>query len=315
MSVSISIPCCFQLGKTALRPGRDIKTTMDEGILYKKTDDIENLSLFGYDVSYTYLNENWAPHYHRALELIYILEGTATVFMNKQKYVLKPKDILVIDSMRLHELVYRKRKATGVLVEISKSYMKKFLPEIEQLDIEFCSQQKEGKEAETARLQQIMEEISLAYRDHARGFMLKSASLMLELLSILTECFSISSYEVIPGHFISRMEHLGDTIAYIEENYRRSISLQEAADHVGFSKEYFCRYFKKNSGYSFMDFLSNVRLNHIYQDLLFTADPVNEIIDRNGYANTKLFYEKFKKKYGLTPGQVRRLHTADQQQN
>lgn len=73
---------------------------MDEGILYKITDDIENLSIFGYDVSYTYLNDNWAPHYHRALELIYILEGTATVFMTKQKYTLKPKDILVIDSMK-----------------------------------------------------------------------------------------------------------------------------------------------------------------------------------------------------------------------
>ena len=46
-----------------------------------------------------------------------------------------------------------------------------------------------------------------------------------------------------------------------------------------------------------------------------TIDLLNEIIDRNGYANIKLFYEKFKEKYGLTPGQVRKFHDADQQQN
>lgn len=63
-----------------------------------------------------------------------------------------------------------------------------------------------------------------------------------------------------------------------------------------------------------MDFLNNVRINHIYQDLLFTADPINEIIDRNGYTNTKLFYEKFKEKYGLTPGQVRKFHDPESQQ-
>ena len=281
---------------------------MDEGILYKKTDDIENLSLFGYDISYTYLNNNWAPHYHRAVEIIYILEGTATVFMNKQKYLLKPKDILVIDSMKLHELVYRKRKATGMLFEISKTYMKKYLPDIELMNIECCSLYREGKEEQISRLQQIMENIALLYKDHEHGFMLKSASLMLELVSILTEDFSSSVYNVIPGHFISRMEHLGDIINYIEDNYRNPVSVQEAADHVGFNKEYFCRYFKKNSGYSFMDFLSNVRLNHIYQDLMFTTDPVSEIIDRNGYSNIKLFYSKFKEKYGCTPGDVRRMH-------
>ena len=167
---------------------------MDKGSLYKKTDDLENLAIFGYDVSYTYLNNNWAPHYHRAMEIIYIIEGTATVFVGKQKFVLKPKDILVIDSMKMHELVYRKRKATGILIEVSKSYLKKFLPDFEMLSIEFCTQFNEGKEELSLKLQEIIENIALLYRDQEHGFMLKSSSLMLELLSILTEKFSVNAY-------------------------------------------------------------------------------------------------------------------------
>lgn len=45
---------------------------------------------------------------------------------------------------------------------------------------------------------------------------------------------------------------------------------------------------------------------------MFTDDPVNEIVDRNGYTNMKLFYSKFREKYGMTPGEVRKLHDTEQ---
>ena len=46
---------------------------------YKKTDEIENLAIYGYDLSYTSIRHNWAPHYHRAMEILYMIEGKLPV--------------------------------------------------------------------------------------------------------------------------------------------------------------------------------------------------------------------------------------------
>ena len=281
---------------------------------HKKTDDIENLKIYGYDLSYTSIRESWPPHYHRALEIIYMIEGEVAVFLNRQRYILKPRDFIVIDSMKLHELVYRSRKSSGVIIEISKGYMRKFLPEMEVLDIECIGNDKSKEDPDILKVGRILHDLSDNYKDKNRGYMLRSSGLIMELMDTLTESFSQNVKDVLPENFISQMERLGKIIDYAEDNYQNSISLQEAADYLGLNKEYFCRYFKHNMGYSFMDYLSHVRLNHIYQDLVLTNDPVYDIIDRNGYTNRKLFYSKFKEKYGLTPGQIRKTHESNEVQ-
>lgn len=163
-----------------------------------------------------------------------------------------------------------------------------------------------GEGRELRHLEHILHDLSLRYKEHRHGFLLKGRSLMMELLAVLTEHFSTSVIDIFPENYISQMERLGNALDYVEENCRESIGLTDAAEYMGFSREYFCRYFKKNTGYTFMEYLYNIRLNHVYQDLLMTDDPVGEIIERNGVTNLKLFYERFRRKYGCTPGEVRR---------
>ncbi len=281
---------------------------------YRKTDEIENLAIYGYDLSYTSIRHNWLPHYHRAMEILYMIEGKVAVFLNKQRFILTPGDFIVIDSMKLHELVHKGRNSSGVIIEISKGYMRKFLPEIETLMIECRGSDKCEEDQNIAKIGQILHDLTDQYKEQKRGFMLRSSGLIMELLDKLTESFSKDVRDVFPENFISQMERLGQIIDYVEENYQKSISLQEAADYLGLNREYFCRYFKHNMGYSFMDFLSHVRLNHIYQELVLSNDPVFEILDRNGYMNRKLFYKRFKEKYGLTPGQVRKSRDSNEAQ-
>ena len=283
---------------------------MEEGILYRRTDDIENLTIYGYDVSYALLNSNWSPHYHRALEIIYILEGRVVVFLGRQKHLLKPGDFVVIDSMLIHEVVCRNKQSAGVIIEISKKYMKKFLPDFEVLNIQCSGTSTDGLDKEHAEailyLKDILHRLALVYKEQNHGFMFRSSSIMMEILALLVEKFSTQSYELFPENMLAQLERLGSIIEFVERNYQRPISLQEAADHAGLNREYFCRYFKKNVGYSFQDFLTNVRLNHIYKDLLLSTDPIGEVIDRNGITNQKLFYRKFKEKFSSTPAQVRK---------
>jgi len=126
---------------------------------HKKTDDIENLKIYGYDLSYTSIRQSWPPHYHRALEIIYMIEGEVAVFLNKQRYILKPRDFIVIDSMKIHEIVYRNRKSSGVIIEISKGFMRKFLPEMEVLDIECIGDDKSEDDPDILKVSRILHDL------------------------------------------------------------------------------------------------------------------------------------------------------------
>ena len=48
-------------------------------------------------------------------------------------------------------------------------------------------------------------------------------------------------------------------VFYINENYMHNISLETAAQHFGYSREYFSKIFKRTVGKNFLSFLSAVR--------------------------------------------------------
>jgi AraC-like DNA-binding protein len=100
-------------------------------------------------------------------------------------------------------------------------------------------------------------------------------------------------------------ERIHEVINYADEHYQEPISLDDVAGHVGLDKKYFCRFFKQNMGMTFLQYLTEMRLAHIYQELISTGDSVSEITERNGMTNQKLFNRTFKELYGCTPSQVR----------
>ena len=53
-----------------------------------------------------------------------------------------------------------------------------------------------------------------------------------------------------------------------------------------------------------------LRLGHIYQDLIHTEDTVQELMERHGFFNQKLFYQKFKETYNCTPLQLRKMKST-----
>ena len=68
---------------------------------------------------------------------------------------------------------------------------------------------------------------------------------------------------------------------------------------------YFCRFFKKKMGVTFLEYQNEYRLSFIYKDLINTKDPVHVILERHGFTNYKLFRRMFQEHFGCTPTKVR----------
>lgn len=96
-------------------------------------------------------------------------------------------------------------------------------------------------------------------------------------------------------------------LKYIERNYMEKISISEIADRVEFSESHFMRYFKENMGTSFIDYLREYRLTMAARLLVASDDTILSIAEEVGFDNLSYFNRVFKKHYGVTPSQYRRL--------
>lgn len=86
----------------------------------------------------------------------------------------------------------------------------------------------------------------------------------------------------------------------IEENFAGDISLEQVAKHVHLSPAYLSELFKKETGMSFIDYKTIVRIEKAKELLASTAYSVYEISGRVGYADPKYFSKLFKKITGRT---------------
>ena len=101
-------------------------------------------------------------------------------------------------------------------------------------------------------------------------------------------------------------EQLKKIMRYLDENHSRQVTVQETAGQFGYNPDYLSRMLKKQIGLTAMEYLYEVRMNHIHRDLLNTDDYVNEIFQRHGCTNYKVAMRWFKERYKCTPTQARK---------
>ncbi|MCI8725545.1 MAG: AraC family transcriptional regulator [Hungatella sp.] len=274
-----------------------------EGTFWEKSDQqLEN----GYHVKFVTMRHNSPFHWHRAMELLFILNGKATVTMEGKKYRLKPLEFMVMDSAQVHDTVYAMPQTMGVCIHISKNYMRRYLPDIELMRFQ-CSLDSilpPQKESYT-RLCELIKELTILYFRQTPSYQLRSKAVVLQILAELVEHFGNSVSESLSVSGLHKLTQLEQISQFVEEHHQEKITLQDGADELGLNKDYFCRFFKENMGISFIQYVNQVRVNHIYQDLLHTDGSIQEIMEHHGFFNQKLFYRMFKEIYDCTPVKLR----------
>lgn len=89
--------------------------------------------------------------------------------------------------------------------------------------------------------------------------------------------------------------------AYIQAHYAEKLNLQDLADRVAISRNYFAQLFKQETGMTIWNYLVQLRMSKARELLLGTDNKVYEIASDVGYDNSVHFTQLFKEHYGLTP--------------
>ncbi|MBO4639199.1 MAG: response regulator [Treponema sp.] len=93
---------------------------------------------------------------------------------------------------------------------------------------------------------------------------------------------------------------------YIEDNLSQDISLEMAAEYAGVSSFYLSKLFKEEKGETYINFVSDKRLDKSCQMLAETDLSIKEITAEVGYNDQNYYSRIFKTKYGLSPKEYRK---------
>lgn len=117
--------------------------------------------------------------------------------------------------------------------------------------------------------------------------------------------------EDVSAHILAEMrgksgKHIERVIQIIDENFEQDLSLQSVALELQLNPSYVSRLFKNFTGITFIEYLTQKKIEKSKALLIESDCKVKEIAERVGYNNTHYFNKIFKENVGLTPGEYRK---------
>lgn len=97
-------------------------------------------------------------------------------------------------------------------------------------------------------------------------------------------------------------------INHINENLAEDLSLEALADHVRYSPYHFHRLFLLCTGETPMEYVRRLRLRSASRDLLLMRLNILEIASKYRFESQDGFCRAFRRYYGVTPGEYRKLN-------
>ena len=250
-------------------------------------------------------NQLIPSHWHNHLEVLYMFQGTMNIVRNDEKYTIHERDLFVINSGDIH-LTRSPGSIEVLLLQIPYELLGNSIPEYKTIRFkEYFPQSELSEDPFFQKMIQYLHAMRKLYEQGEDGYQFLFVSNLHLFLYLLYSHFSIRQNPVEKNKTVKHLSRLKEVIDYIEHNYMEPVSLREAAAMVALNPEYFCRSFKKYTGFTFVEYVNLVRLTHIYSDILHTGDSITCIQERHGFTNYKVFNRMFKESYGCTPSKLR----------
>lgn len=134
---------------------------------------------------------------------------------------------------------------------------------------------------------------------------------MLQLLGIFARHFAASCNQQMIRHAFRESPVITRARAFLGLHHAEELSLRDVAHAVGMSPFYFCKVFRRETGFKFTEYLSRIRIEAVKQSLLKPHIRINEAAYAAGFQSLSQFNRIFCRIVGQPPSAYRRqLHAS-----
>lgn len=246
---------------------------------------------------------NW--HVHPEYELVYIKNGTGLLQIGTKAVPYTDGALLFLGPNIQHTDFGNKIYKDNLEVVIQ--FGKEFVHEKLSVFPEFNSIKRLIKNSERVLI--FNDEVKNQLSENFETFeTLNTAQKLINLMWIFEKLSSTSNNKKILDHTpiithkssdVYRLEVIFD---FVNSHYSEKISLSTLADQVGLTTNSLCRFFKKMTQKSIMEFVAEYRIRKAVELFnLNTASSISEVMYKCGYNDASYFTKQFKKHQGTSP--------------
>jgi AraC-like DNA-binding protein len=233
-------------------------------------------------------------HYGDTIELNFVRGIEGETFIGGKRFEYEEKNLFIIPPKYPHTSVYRKGGShDGDMIcafhinlsELSKVIDLKYLLLNDGLTLTDLAFRSNCFDSAWEAVNKILEDTRTL------------SSKIIELLRLFEE---LSADKTSDAPLAKYSRFSGELIDFIEENYSTKLTIEKAAEHFGYSKQYFCKWFKNEMGVTFGELLNAVRIQHA-RSYLANGYHVDETATLCGFSDPSYFTKLFKRFVGTTP--------------
>jgi len=235
-----------------------------------------------------------------------ILRGSIELEHNSETYTMGKNDVVILEHGDLFALSGKKSNVL-LLINIFGEYATKNLPNYLNGAIR-CNSCNSGPHADRlyTPIKRNIARMAFIHYKQEKGHELLLQSVLFETLHMLARDFST---EASKGQIKNISdERLYSILAYIHQNFKNRISLEDAAAKEFISVQYLSRIFREQLNTTFMEYINSLRIAGAERELVFTTDTVTRIALNNGFASARALNEQFIRKHHCSPAQYRKTY-------
>lgn len=280
--------------------------------IYEKIDPSPGSSFYlaKYDSGQLCSTDFW--HIHPEYELVYIENGRGQRQIGSHISYYEQGDLIFLGPSIPHSSFSNADYPDNIeiVLQFSEDFLNlgvTTLPEFYTIQ-EICKRSRQGISFYGETKQRIGEVLKTL-------FDLEPLPRFLRLMEILYDLSKSNEYDLLHVENMALEIHANDyeriqkVYDYVSQHYTQSITLQEIADLSGLSTNAFCRFFKKVTERTFVQFLNEYRVHRTCDMMRQKNTSLSEIMYDCGFNDLAYFSRQFKKIMGLSPREYRRkLH-------
>jgi AraC-like DNA-binding protein len=248
-------------------------------------------------------------HYHPEYELTLIIKGKGRRLIGDSHENFDNGDLVLIGPGLPHTWVSdsgMKGKSEAVVIQFSEDFIERFagLDELSSIN-KLLLLAKNGIS--------IKGKISAAAREQIKLLPEKiGVEKITGLLHILNELSALQSislassiYQPLKGK--ENENRINKVCQYVQKHAAEPLTIHKAAALIHLSPGAFCKFFKRITGKTFSDYVNDIRIANVCNQLMATDKQVAEIAYANGFETLTYFNRVFLRKKKMRPGSYRKI--------